>query len=88
MAQIYYSCVSVAVVLVVKNLCIIYRSNPLKLDQAYMSRYFGIVGIGESPNRHQAITYIISDLLSVGQLGTNFDEMCMKLDIFIQQNVF
>ena len=42
---------------------------------------------GLSPGRRQTITWTDADLLSMGQVGTNFSEICIKIVIFSLKNV-
>ena len=43
---------------------------------------------GLSPGRRQAIIWTNAGILLIGPLGTNFSEIFIKMDIFIQENAF
>ena len=43
---------------------------------------------GLSPGRRQAIIWTNAVILSIGPLGTNFNEILIEIYIFIQENVF
>ena len=43
-------------------------------------------GNGLSPVWHQTITWANAGLLSIGPLGTNFSEIRIKIQIFIDEN--
>ena len=43
---------------------------------------------GLSPDRHQAFIWTTAGILLIGPLGTNFNEIWIKIQNFIHENVF